>query len=201
MSLNATTLSGAITSTQNSFGVASATGITAPQNQTGTGFTYLLIENELMFVTGVTGTVVTVLRGQGGTQAAAHAASCPVVAGNGGSLTTPSDFAGFLPAIGSFNVLPLQGFEGWGAPLTGATIQPTNAYHHFTGTTALVTITLPANFVEGGSVTLVFDGSAAGLTWTAAGNIGVAGTSTTAASAVTFVFDKGSGKWHPSRLA
>lgn len=196
MALVATTLSGAITTSVTSFGVASATNITVPNNQTGVGITFLLVENELMLVTGVSGTVVSVSRGYNGTQAAAHGATAPVISGLG------SDFAGFTPAQGSFTVLPNIGFNGWSAPVAGAaTNVATGALFHLTGTVAMVNLTAPANYIEGTPITIVFDGSAAGLTWTAAGNIAVAGTATTAASAVSFTFDSGSAKWHPSRLA
>lgn len=95
-----------------------------------------------------------------------------------------------------------QGFvNGLGASLTGATIAPTFKLAHFTGTTALVTITAPTGITSGASFTLIFDGSASGLTWTAAGNIAVGGTSTTALSTVTFIYDAVTAKFYPSRLA
>jgi hypothetical protein len=206
MALNATTLAAALGLTDTIVTLTSGTGVSAPNYQIGdptkgiaSGVTYLLVEQELMKVSGPAlggGTTIwPVVRGELGSIQAAHAVSAPIVAG------LPTDFSKFTPAIQSaVPQLPLD-FQGFSAPLTGATITPTGPYHHFTGTTALVTINLPAGYIEGGEVTLVFDGSASGLTWTAAGNIAVAGTSTTAGSAVTFVFDQGSGKWHPSRLA
>lgn len=90
---------------------------------------------------------------------------------------------------------------GFGATLTGATIVPTNKAHFFNGSTALVTITPPTGITSNSEVKLVFSGTSAGLTWTAAGNISVAGTSTTALSSVTFTWDVTSAKWIPSRLA
>jgi hypothetical protein len=88
MSINATTLSGAITANQTSFGVASTTGITAPNFQTGAGITFLLIDQEFMLVNAVntTSLVVTVARGQFGTAATAHVSGTLVQAG------LPTDF-------------------------------------------------------------------------------------------------------------
>lgn len=198
MSLNATTLSSAVGTTDTQFFIASQTGVTAPNYQSGAGITYGFLEQEMVKVTSLIGTTgCNVTRGELGTQAAVHSASCPIVFGN------PQDFAGFNPAIASaVPAYPIK-FQGFGAPLaiTSNAVTPTGPYHHVTGTTVLKTINAPAGVVEGGMVTLVFDGSGNGLTWDATGNIAVAGTSTTAASSVTFVFDQGSGKWHPSRLA
>lgn len=195
MALNATTLTAAIGVNDTSFAVGSVTGITAPNFTTGVGITYLFVEQEYMQVTAVNGLVVSVLRGYSGSPASAHGASAPVLAG------LPSDFSG-LPV----SIKAQQDFYpnniGWSAPIVSAnTITPTGPLFHMTGTTIVKTINPVPGSLEGGTVTIVFDGSAAGLTWDATGNIAVAGTSTTAASAVTFVFDQGSGKWHPSRLA
>lgn len=95
MSVNNTTLSGAISSVgQTSFGVASATGITAPVSTTGSGFTYLLVDQEFMFVTGVNGTTVTVLRAQLGTSATTHLSGALVQAGLPSDFTTPFEIVG-----------------------------------------------------------------------------------------------------------
>src|ERR1700675_4679566 len=98
MAITATTLSGAITSYVTSFGVASTTNITAPVLTTGSGYTFLKVDDELMFVTGVpvSGTVQ-VVRGFGGTQAVSHIASVPVIVG------LPTDFVNFAPNITSFS--------------------------------------------------------------------------------------------------
>ena len=61
----ATTLSAAIDGTQTTFAVASATGVTAGNN--------LIVDQEVMAITAVTGTTVTVRRGQMGTAAQSHA--------------------------------------------------------------------------------------------------------------------------------
>lgn len=73
--LNTTTLSAAITSTSDqTVRVASATGIVAKT-------TALYVDRELMPVTAVSGTVITVIRGGGGTKATLHASSSAVYAG------------------------------------------------------------------------------------------------------------------------
>jgi hypothetical protein len=178
--------------------LTSATGVAAPNFQTGGGVTYLFCEEELMQVLSISGTVATVLRGQFGTAAVAHASGTPTAIG------LATDFQNFQPAQRAFQTTLPTRFEGWSTALVGAASNTaTGPMFHLTGTTAMVTLLPPATvgFVSGYSITIVFDGSAAGLTWTAAGNIAVAGTSTTAGSAVTFTFDANSTKWHPSRLA
>lgn len=193
MALNATTLSTACAANDTTINVASATGITAPNFTSGSGITYIFIEQEMMQVVGVTGTVVSVLRGVLGSPAGAHAASAVVLSG------LPTDFPGFAPSIKAQQDFIPNAFYGFSAPVASATtIVASGPLFHVTGTTSIATITAPAGYVEGGEITIVFDGVAA---WTAAGNIAVAGTPTTAGSAVTFIFDQGSGKWHPSRLA
>lgn len=196
MAFNATTLSAAIGASDTVVQVASATGITAPNFTAGTGITYLFVETEAMLVTGVSGTFISVQRGVGGSSASAHAVTTPVLSG------LPADFGPFVPAVkATQDASPSgSGQYGFSGPLAAAsTLTPTGPLMHVTGATNLVTITAPSGYVEGSGITIVFD-SANG--WTAAGNIAVAsgGTNTIAAgSAVTFVFDQGSGKWHPSR--
>ncbi len=197
MALTATTLNGAVAAQDTNIVVASVSGVAAPVSTTGAGYTYALCENEFMFVTGFNSTTlqVQVLRGQRGTQALAHGAAAPIVFG------TPSDFGVASPHISAFDATNTNQ-SGWATPLAGgATNIAPGGKFHLTGTTAMVNLTAPAGYIEGGVIRIVFDGSAAGLTWTAAGNIAVAGTATTAASYVDFVYDSGSAKWHPSRLA
>lgn len=215
MALTATTLSAAITANQLSFGVVSASNIIAPNftavpaGTTIANILYLMCEQELMQIQGLNGTTLTVQRGYNGTLAVPHGSSAPVITGY------PQDFYAFVPA--DKVTVPYQPFGScaFGAPATGATITPASGYIHFTGSTALVTINIPnylnlggaypgyypENPIAGMAVTIVFDGTSSGLTWTAAGNINVAGTSTTAGSSVTFVYDPSISKWIPSRLA
>lgn len=199
MSINATTLSAAVAASDTQIFIASQTGVTAPNYQTGAGITYGLCEQEIVKVTSLIGTTgANVTRGEMGSVAAAHGASAPIIFG------LPADFAGFTPAQQTaVPAYPVK-FQGWSAPVVMAnTVVATGPYFHTTGTTIMKTLTAPAGVVEGGEITIVFDGSGAGLTWDATGNIaaGSPGTATTAGSAVTFTFDSGSGKWHPSRLA
>lgn len=193
--LNNTTLSGAINATQTSFGVAAATNITAPTSTTGAGFTYLYIDAELMFVTGVNGTVVQVLRGQGGTQAVAHGATAGVLIG------LPSDFSPFQPGVGAFSAVA-SNFAGFSAPVaSAAALQASGRRFHVTGIVQSTTLLPPAGFVEG-ELTIVADGI---WTWTTGGaspwGFAVAGTVTTAGSVVTFSYDATKQLWYPSRLA
>jgi hypothetical protein len=214
MALNITTLSAAIGTTDTSLLLASVTGITGPNFQTGfdpvkgtgTGPVYLFIEQEwiLVLTTPASATVpVNVKRAQLGSCAMPHGASAVVMTGQA------TDFPGPIP----ISIKASQDFYpnmiGFSAPLVGANANVAPGYFfHLTGTTIMKSLTAPTVGInagglplDGSQISIVFDGSAAGLTWDATGNIAVAGTSTTAASMVTFTFDQGSGKWHPSRLA
>ncbi len=197
MSITATTLSGAVAVSDTVIGVASASGISNPTSQTGAGVTLLKVDDEVMAVVSFSGLQVVVLRGQYGTQVVSHLTAAPVLIG------APSDFPNFVPNVGTFSTQLPYNFTPIGAAIASATtITPSGGYvHHVTGTTALSIITVPAACIAGGAITLVFDGSGSGLTWGAGGNIAVAGTSTTAGSAVTFFYDPTSAKWHPSRVA
>lgn len=104
----------------------------------------------------------------------------------------------WVPGFGNpGNLVPL----GLTTATTGATITPTGPYFQQSGTTALVTINLPAMAQNGTQITIEFTGSASGLTWTAAGNISAAGTATTTLSNVVFTYNAATSKWIPSRLS
>jgi len=197
MSLNTTTTSSAIAVSDVYITLTSTTGVQVPALPVGPT-TYIIVEAELMEVTsfsGTSGDPVGVSRGQMGTKAVAHNTGAPAFI----FLSTDNyqNIAGNLAVTNPINPYV-------GAPLTGATITPTatgnGSLTHFTGTTALVTINVPTGTLCT-EITLVFDGSGSGLTWTAAGNISVAGTATTAKSSVTFRYDVSTSKWIPSRLA
>lgn len=81
MAITATTLSAAATISGTTIAVTSATGITAPNYQIDKGVIFLLIENEYLLVTGVSGTIISVLRAQNGSYAAAHANGATVQIG------------------------------------------------------------------------------------------------------------------------
>lgn len=196
MAINVTTLSSAITAYQTQFAVGSTTNITAPVLTTGSGYTWLLVDAELMWVTAVpvSGTVQ-VTRGMMGTQATAHVITTNVTIG------LPGDFPVFVPKIQAFRSLEPDRFQGvYGPVASAATIVAPGPIFHVTGTTAINIITPPANFVEG-SITILFDGA---CTWTSSAvtnGIAASGTATTAKSAVTFTYDTSTSLWYPSRLA
>lgn len=93
MAITTTTLSTAVAAgpagVDTVINVASATGITAPNFTTGGGLTYLLIDQELMFVTAVSSTFITVQRGIAGTPAQPHVVNTQVLIG------LPGDFPYF----------------------------------------------------------------------------------------------------------
>lgn len=110
---------------------------------------------------------------------------------SGSSLANAMNYAVLFGARG-FN-------SGIGPAIASAgTIAPTFSIFHVTGTTPLVTLTTPTGISSGARMTVIFDGID---TWTAAGNIAVLGTNTTAASFVDFVWDAATSKWYPSRVA
>lgn len=96
MSITTTTLTSACSATDTSIHVASATNITAPNFQTGSGITIIVIEQERMVcIAAPNGTFIPVLRGQGGTQQVAHANGALVFVG------LPTDFSAFIQVLGS----------------------------------------------------------------------------------------------------
>jgi hypothetical protein len=196
MAINTTTLSAAITASQTQFAVASTTNITAPVLTTGSGYTWLLVEAELMWVTAVPASgVVQVTRGMLGTQAVAHSTTATVTIG------LPTDFPVFVPKIQAFRSLEPDRFQGVYAPVaSAASITATGPIFHVTGGTAINIINPPANFVEG-TITILFDSA---CTWTSSAvtyGIAASGTCTTAKSAVSFTYDTVTALWYPSRLA
>lgn len=86
MPITTTTLAGAVGVSDTLITVASATGITAPNFQTGTGITILMIDQEQMLVMGVNGVQISVLRGQGGSVAVSHTNGSYI------SIGLPTDF-------------------------------------------------------------------------------------------------------------
>jgi hypothetical protein len=195
MAINNTTLSGAVTAYATQFAVVSTTNITAPVLTTGAGMTWLFVENELMWVTGVpvSGTVQ-VSRGMLGTKAVAHLTAAPVIIG------TPTDFPVFLPTLAAFAVAP-NSYQGMGtAVASAATIIAPGPVFHVTGTVATNIITPPANFVEG-TITIIADGVWTFTSSAVTNGIAMTGTVTTAKSAVSFTYDAATALWYPHRLA
>jgi len=85
--LTQTTLSAAITSSQTTLQVASATGINSPSSFGGATYTpgtstLLVVDNEAIVVRSISGTLVNVQRGANGSKAKAHNAAAIVWAGS-----------------------------------------------------------------------------------------------------------------------
>jgi hypothetical protein len=76
---------------------------------------------------------------------------------------------------------------------SATTITPTGEIFHVTGTTAIVTINAPYTGFNG-TITIIPDGI---FTWTAAGNIALAGTAVVS-KALTMTYDSTTVKWYPS---
>lgn len=188
-----TTLSSAVTATQTSFTVASATGISAPSLASGTSGTNLYTwDGELMQVTAISGTLVSVQRGWGGTKAFAHASGILVFIGNadwyfsyfpgstfGGTCTKSALYA--YPAIQvlqhQFHVCS-DGNAGYGGPslsdgqlamartavAANYTALPWDLYIGYTATGSAFTLTLPAASTLPGKVYIIVDESNAAAT-------------------------------------
>lgn len=109
MAITQTTLSTAVATTDQIISVASATGITAPNLQAGTGITWLKVDQEVMFVLFVTSTFITVLRGQMGTPVQSHLINTVVNIGLPGDFSQPNalfSLASFVTANIGALVLP-----------------------------------------------------------------------------------------------
>lgn len=142
MSITTTTLTSACGALDTSIHVASATGITAPNFQTGSGITLLIIEQERMICTSApNGTFIPVIRGQGGTQQVAHANGALVFIG------LPTDFAAFIQIFGSLmtSQQTLEGTTQNATQLTGsadAVLSSVSTYN-IIQSTGVDAITLP----------------------------------------------------------
>lgn len=161
MAINVTTLSGAITSQQTSFGVASVTGITAPNNQTGAGITLLQIDQEQMLITTApNGTSLNnVVRGWNSTPAQAHLNGAEVLSGN------PSDFPTLsalwpnpnvqVKSISASQSLPSQWLSG-----TADVIPPVAGNYTLKGAAIdAMTLALPA-VINDGDIIMIYSDAA-----------------------------------------
>jgi hypothetical protein len=120
MAITATTLSAAVGLTDTTVLLASITGVTTPSFQTGSGITYLFIDQELLLVMNAPAAAtspVLVKRGMGGTIQATHVSGSQVQVG------LPSDFTPFVEAIGpSLTTRQTEGSLNWPATfLSGST--------------------------------------------------------------------------------
>src|SRR5215469_3134973 len=214
------TVSSAILTTDTFINVTSATGITASNFQgpgtgtnPGTGtVTYLLVEQEMMQVISVAGTVLGVKRGMLGTRAMPHPTLTPFTFG----LNT--DFLGFHPAIREF--VPVQpeaiAMGASAVVASAASIVAPGPLFHVSGTTTITNMQPPTsallsqsgpnseeNYVTGFKVTIIFDSTA--HVASGGGGTGVAFASTTAANvaatAADFILDNSTGTalWYPYR--
>lgn len=206
VTLTQTTLSSAVTQSQTNFPttikVASATGISAPSLPSGTNGSFLYVldpgsdRGEMMKVTAVSGTTISVMRGLAGTSATAHVSGAIVVIGAGkdfkdydpsGACTTAT--TAVTPWINVKNgrqwlcsTVTTSWVPGWhnaGAKAATATvasaagaITPSGPLFSVSGTAAVTGFNIPVGFASG-SFCVVPTGA---FTWTTAGNINTAGT-------------------------
>jgi hypothetical protein len=106
----------------------------------------------------------------------------------------------WIPSWGN----PYSNGAAWSQSITVASaagaITPSGPYFNISGTQAITGFNIPIGFdvTEGGC----FTANPTGIwTWTAAGNIATAGTTTAATTPVTFCWNVASQKWIPSRLS
>jgi hypothetical protein len=191
--LTQTSLSSAVASgSVQSLIVASATNITV------TPATYLYVDQEAMLVLGVSGTSITVSRGQNTTKAVGHASGAMVLAGSpdwfsdqdpqGSCVTASTKTAPHLNVIsgkqwlcstvtltwvpGFGNGSPQQGRVTAAVASAAGAILPSGPLFHVTGTAAVTGFTIPVGFAYG-SFCVIPDGA---FTTTTAGNIAIAST-------------------------
>jgi hypothetical protein len=109
LAITATTLSAAVGLTDTTILLTSITGVTSPSFQSGTGITWLLIDQELMLVMNVGAAAtnpVTVKRGMNGTVQATHVINSQVQVG------LPADFTPFIEVFkNALVVTATQGSE------------------------------------------------------------------------------------------
>lgn len=225
--LTQTTTSSAVTNNTTNVALASCTGITVGTNSYNT---YLYIDRELLTVIAVNTSPcsVSVLRGAEGTRSVAHAASTMVLAGRpnwfikyqpqgscvlANVIATPIVDAttGNQWLCSSVTLTVVPGFWNAFIPAASAvtaavasaagTITPSGPLFHVTGTAAITGFVQPVGCnatVRGGcTFTIIPD---AVFTWTAAGNIALAGTAVVNKQ-LTFTWDATNSKWIPSYIA
>lgn len=157
MAITATTLAAACGASDATVTVASATGITAPIFNAGTGITYLQVDTEIMLVLGVNGVVIQVQRGVSGSGAAAH------VNGSQVQIGLPADF----PPFTEFVARSLTNYEqaagmNWPAVFLAGSADavPAGVAAHYVVKTAGVnamTLAAPTASQEGNIITIFSD--------------------------------------------
>lgn len=223
--LASTTLAAALDGSQRNVALTSATGVTAPGN--GNTQVVLLVDRELMKVLSITGTTAYVQRGTDGTRAASHINAAPVWVAPPSAIASfmPSGqcvranllyvpyIVGAGPGLGQevgtiFDCLGVTVNGQWvqvngnGAPVLGSTVAsiagsivPTGTVFKVSGTNAVTGITVPAGLGVGFTIAI---NPTAVFTWTAAGNISLAG-SAVVNKILYFTWD--GTKWVPSYIA
>lgn len=224
--LSSTTLAAAVTdSSGRQISLTSATGVTAP----GSGSTQvrLLIDRELMTVTGLNGTIAFVQRGADGTRAVPHINGVPVWIAPPQAVSSyiPSGqctrstlqyvpyIVGAGPGLGNevgniYDCLGVTTSGQWvqtngnGTSVLGSTVASiagsiaiTGTVFKVSGTNAVTGITAPAGLAAGFTIAI---NPTAVFTWTAAGNIALAG-SAVVNKILYFTWD--GSKWVPSYIA
>lgn len=212
--LTSTTISSAITATQQVITVASATNITV------TPATAIYIDKELMYVLSVSSTRITVARGQNGTAAVGHASGSYVLAGRPdmfatsnptGACTTASVYVtpvvnvltGHQFLCSSVTLSWVPGFNNPEPAQATATvasaagaITPSGPLFSVSGALAVTGFTFPVGFTGKGGFCVVPTGA---FTWTTAGNINTAGTAVVGRT-LCFTWSATASKWIASYL-
>lgn len=223
-SITSTTLAAAVTANQNFITVASATGIVAPSLNFMQKL-YVInpgnIKGELMTVTGVNGTTISVARLDQFRTAFVSGAMVLVAAldaslgvafherdpnpGDANSAYTPwvnvvTGYQWLYSTVlgcwvpGFNNPLPKQPTAVVAS--AAGLITPSGPLFHVSGTAAVTGFNLPVGF-NSGSIFVIPDGA---FTWTAANNIALAGQGVVK-KVVEFVYDFNSGLFYPSYIA
>lgn len=224
--------------------VASATGIVGINPNLGvtasqSNQTAIYVDRELMLVTAVNGTTLTVTRGFNGTVAAPHASGTMVLVGKpiffyafdpGATPGAGAGASGVACLAANVVVTPWLNYRtgaqwlcssvtgtwvpGWnnaGGDFFAATatvasaasaITPSGPFFSISGTAAITGFNIPLGFNGTATGGGCFTANPTGIwTWTAAGNIAVAGTTTAAQITVTFCWNAATSKWQPSRIS
>lgn len=225
-----TTLTAAINQKANTLAVASATGISAPTNASGSQQKLYVIDpdqtkGELILVAGAANGLLIPVTRLDQFKASHTSGSIVMVAPLDPTLGGFQEFdpSGNPSVSGSYPGVPVivpwlnvnngnqwlagingQWVPGWNNPssVKGVTalvssaagaILPSGPLFHVDGTAAVTGFTIPVGFA-GGSFTVIPD---AAFTWTAAGNIALAGTAVVN-RAVVFTYDSSTAKFVPS---
>lgn len=216
-SLTQTTLASAVATTSiTQIKVASATGITVNQ-------TLLYIDNEAMWVTGINGTNVNVMRGYTSTSGALHISGAMVLIGPPQAFVVVDPSGACTNGVGVFQFSPVVNIRttdqwlcstvtgkvipGFGnladtpQPSTAVAsaaglVTPSGPLFHITGTAAITGFNVPLGFdPKGGSTVCVIpDGI---FTTTTANNIALASTAVVSKT-LCWTYDANTAKFYPS---